>query len=161
MIPAVAWVGSYILSIVVVNWMFVTLPMIPTPMGDWTAANIVVGLVFILRDMAQRQIGHSVIFATLAAGVLTWFTVDPFVATASVTAFLVSEMADWLVFTITKRPLRDRILISSAVSTPLDTLTFLAIMNFLTPAAFTLETVSKLLGAVVVWVILRRLARRA
>lgn len=153
------WVASYIVSIVLTNWMFVTLPMIPTPMGDWTVANIVVGFVFILRDMAQRQLGHYVILATLAAGILTWFTVDPFVATASVTAFLVSETADWIVYSTTKRPLRDRILISSAVSTPLDTVTFLGLMGFLTPASFTLEAVSKFAGAVLVWLILRHRAR--
>src|SRR5690606_11410181 len=129
------WVLSYILSIVLVNWLFVAIPMIPTPMGDWTVANILVGFVFILRDMAQRQLGHYVILATLFAGVLTWFSVDPFVATASVTAFLLSETVDWAVYSVTKRPLRDRILLSSGLSAPVDTLAFLGIMGFLTPAS--------------------------
>ncbi|MGE0214055.1 MAG: VUT family protein [Parvibaculaceae bacterium] len=154
------WVAGYILSIVLVNWLFVAIPMIPTPMGDWTVANVLVGFVFILRDMAQRQLGHYVILATLFAGVLTWFSVDPFVATASVTAFLLSETTDWIVYSVTKRPLRDRILLSSAMSSPVDTLAFLGIMGFLTPASFTLETTSKLLGAIAVWLILRHRARK-
>lgn len=154
------WVAAYVFSIVMVNWLFVAIPMIPTPMGDWSVANILVGFVFILRDMAQRQLGHKVILATLFAGVLTWFSVDPFVATASVTAFLLSETTDWIVYSVTKRPLRDRILFSSAISSPVDTLAFLGIMGFLTPASFTLETASKLVGAVAVWLILRHRARK-
>jgi queuosine precursor transporter len=57
--------------------------------------------------------------------------VDPFIAVASVSAFLVSETADWIVYTVTKRPLRDRILASSAVSSPLDSVVFLGLIGFL------------------------------
>jgi uncharacterized PurR-regulated membrane protein YhhQ (DUF165 family) len=150
------WVAVYIASIVAVNWLFVTLPFIDTPLGAWSAANIVVGLVFVLRDMAQRQLGHFVLLATLAAGFLTYLTVDPAVALASVTAFLASEMADWAVYSFTRRPLESRILLSSAVASPLDTVVFLGMMGFLSPASFSLETASKLAGALVVWILLRR-----
>ena len=150
------WVIGYISSIVVVNWLFVTVPFIATPLGNWSAANLVVGFVFILRDMAQRRLGHYVLLATLVAGILTYFTVQPFVALASVSAFLVSETADWAVYSLTRRPLHDRIVLSSAVGAPLDTVVFLAMMGFLNPASFSLESASKLVGAVIVWIILRR-----
>ena len=155
------WVAAYIASIVVVNWLFVTLPFIPTPWGDWTPANIIVGFVFILRDMAQRQLGHKVMLATATAGAITYFTVDPTVALASVTAFLISETADWAVYSFTKRPLAERILWSSALSAPLDTLVFQHMINILTPAAFSLETVSKMIGAIIVWAWLRRRSQGA
>ena len=112
--------------------------------------------VFVLRDLAQRQIGHYILLATLAAGAMTYMTVNPAVALASVTAFMVSETVDWAVYSFTKRPLESRILLSSSISSPCDTIVFLSMMNFLTPASFTLETTSKIAGAVLVWVMLRR-----
>ena len=39
---------------------------------------------------------------------------------ASAAAFAVSESVDWLVFAITKRPLKDRVLLSCAASAPVD-----------------------------------------
>ncbi len=155
------WTVPYIASIVLVNWLFVTLPMVPTPWGDWTFANIVVGFVFILRDMAQRQLGHYVLLATALGGLLTWLTVDPSVALASVTAFIIAEMADWAVYSFTKRPLHERILWSSALSAPLDTIVFQHMIGILTPAAFSMETTSKMLGAIAVWLVLRRRMRHA
>jgi len=150
------WIACYIVSIIAVNWLFVTLPYIHTPLGEWSGANLVVGFVFVLRDLAQRQIGHYILLATLAAGAMTYMTVNPAVALASVTAFMVSETVDWGVYSFTKRPLEQRILLSSSISSPADTIVFLSMMNFLTPASFTLETASKIAGAVLVWVMLRR-----
>lgn len=153
---SVKWVVAYILAIVLVNWLFSLLPRVHTPVGDWPPASLIVGFVLILRDMAQRQVGHYVVIAMLAAGAITYLMVDPHIAIASVAAFLVSETADWIVFTVTKRPLHDRILASSAVSSPLDSVVFLGLIGFLNPASFVLQTVSKFAGAVVVWVILRQ-----
>ena len=154
------WVAAYVASIVLVNWLFDVLPVIETPLGAWPPASIIVGFVLILRDLAQREVGHYVLLAMLAAGIITYVMVDPFIALASVAAFLVSETADWLVYTVTKRPLRDRILASSAVSSPLDSVVFLGLIGFLSPASFILQSLSKFAGAAVVWAILRHRASR-
>jgi queuosine precursor transporter len=155
------WVAGYVAAIVLVNWLFAALPMVETPFGAWPPASLIVGFVLILRDMAQREVGHYVLIAMLAAGVITYVMVDPFIALASVSAFLVSETADWIVYTLTKRPLRDRILASSAVSSPLDSVVFLGLIGFLSPASFILQTLSKFAGALVIWGILRHRASRA
>lgn len=155
------WVAAYVAAIVLVNWLFDVLPIVETPLGAWPPASIVVGFVLILRDFAQREVGHYVLMAMLAAGVITYFMVDPFIAFASVSAFLVSETADWIVYTVTKRPLRDRILASSAVSSPLDSVVFLGLIGFLSPASFMLQTISKFAGAAVIWAVLRHRASRA
>lgn len=155
------WVAAYVASIVLVNWLFDVLPIIETPLGAWPPASIVVGFVLILRDLAQREIGHYVLIAMLAAGLLTYVMVDPFIAFASVSAFLVSEIADWIVYTVTRRPLRDRILASSAVGSPLDSVVFLGLVGFLSPASFILQTLSKFAGAALVWAILRHRAGHA
>jgi uncharacterized PurR-regulated membrane protein YhhQ (DUF165 family) len=150
------WVALYVISIVAVNWMFLELPAVPTMFGDIYYANFVVGGIFVLRDYAQRQIGHYVLLATLTGGVLTYVMVDPVIATASLTAFFLSETLDWAVYSFTRRPLQQRILVSSVVAAPVDTLTFQWLAGYLTPAAFSLELVSKFIGVAVVWWLLRR-----
>ncbi len=138
-------VGVYIASIVMVNWLFAPAQLVQgvtlwsTPFGDLYLANLVVGFVFVLRDYAQREIGHKILLATLFAGVITYSMVDPAIALASITAFVLSEMADWAIYSFTKRPLQSRILISSLVAVPLDTLAFQHLAGYLTPAAFTTE----------------------
>ncbi|MGA7267932.1 MAG: hypothetical protein WBX21_09240, partial [Aestuariivirga sp.] len=118
------WVAVYVASIVVVNWMFTAIAPWSTPFGDLYLANIVVGAVFVLRDYAQREVGHYVLTFTAVAGAITYVMVDPAIAIASVTAFMLSEMADWAVYSFTKKPIQERILISSLFAVPLDTLAF-------------------------------------
>lgn len=149
------WTALYIGSIVLVNWMFTSIAPWPTALGDLYLANVVVGFVFVLRDYAQREIGHSVLAATAVGGVLTWFMVDPAIAIASITAFILSEMADWGVYYFLRRPLSQRILISSLIAVPLDTLAFQYLAGYLTPAAFATEIASKALGVLLVWYLLR------
>ena len=158
---ALFWVGSYIASILLVNWLFAPAQLVPgvtvwgTALGDLYLANLVVGLVFVLRDYAQREIGHKVLIATLIAGLITYSMVDPTIAVASITAFVLSEMADWAIYSFTRRPLQSRILISSLVAVPLDTVVFQHLAGYLTPAAFTTEVLSKALGVAVVWYLLK------
>lgn len=149
------WVVVYILSIVLVNWLFVAISPWPTVFGDLYLANLVVGFVFVLRDYGQRQVGHKILLATLVAGIITFFMVDKAIALASITAFVLSEMTDWAIYSFTKRPLQQRILLSSLVSVPLDTLAFQYLANYLTPAAFTTEVLSKALGVFIVWYLLK------
>ena len=156
-----ASVGAYIASIIMVNWLFAPAQLVlgvtfwSTPFGDLFLANLVVGFVFVLRDYAQREIGHKILLATLLAGVVTYYMVDPMIALASITAFVLSEMADWAIYSFTKRPLQSRILISSLVAVPLDTLTFQYLAGYLTPAAFSTEVASKALGVAIVWYLLK------
>ena len=149
------WTATYILSIVLVNWLFVVVPGVATPFGEFYLATVVVGFVFVLRDYAQREVGHKILLATLAAGIITWYMTSPALAIASLTAFFISESADWAIFSFTRRPLQQRILISSLISVPLDTLAFLYLSGFLTPISFSTEVVSKAVGVALVWFLLR------
>ena len=153
---AVFWAAIYIGLIVLVNWLFIVVQ--PVDMGGgemWPPVALVVGLIFIARDFAQRVIGHWVLAAMLVAGVLSYFLADPFVAYASVAAFAISELADWLVYSFTKRSFAQRILFSSVLATPLDTIVFLGIMGWLSAPAVLAMTASKLVGALIVWYLVR------
>ena len=151
----------YVALIVVVNWLFTVIDPVVLPGGNiWPPVSLVVGLVFVVRDFAQREIGHWVILAMLIGGGISYFMAGQQVATASVAAFLVSEFLDWAVYSFTKRPLSERILYSSLLGTPIDSTVFLYMAGFGSPVAVAIQTVSKLLGAVVVWWIIRRREQR-
>lgn len=162
------WVGLYVAAIVLLNWLFTPSMSIEgvtqwtTPLGVLYISNIVVGFVFVLRDYAQREIGHKVLLATLLAGILTYFvvrltndqTIAASLAFASIAAFAVSEMTDWAVYSFTKWPLQQRILWSSLASVPLDTVIFQNLAGYYTPAAFIMELLSKAIGVAAVWYLL-------
>lgn len=148
------YVALYIASVVLVNWGFSTFP------GYEWFWSIVVGGVFITRDYCQRAVGHWCIAAMAVAGLLSYWMADPFVAIASVCAFAVAEIVDWIVYSVTKRPLADRILISSSVSTPLDTFVFLSMIGLLSPGLAGLQIASKMIAAVGLWVALKYWVQR-
>ncbi len=162
-VPAAFAVGAYVAFIVLVNWLFVPEQLVEgvtqwstnTWMGTLYLANVIVGFVFVLRDYAQREIGHKVLLATLLAGIPVWYFAGPGLAIASMAAFVLSEMTDWAVYSFTKRPLQNRILLSSMIAVPVDTLAFQHLAGYLTPAAFGTEVLSKALGVAVVWYLLR------
>ena len=150
------YTAIYIVLIVLVNWGFTVTPLIPLPTGDmFPPMSLVVGFVFVSRDFAQREIGHSVIVAMLVGAVLSYFMADPYVALASLVAFLISEGADWAIYTWTKKPFEQRILLSSIASTPIDSAVFLAMIGHLSATAVVFMTLSKMIGAIIIWKIVR------
>jgi len=147
----------YIALIVAVNWGFTVVPLVKMPGGEmWPPMSLVVGFIFVMRDFAQREVGHRVLLAMLIGAALSYVMASPFVALASAAAFLVSELADWLVYTVTKRPLSQRILLSSLIGTPVDSVVFLYGIGHLTSTGVAAMTASKLAGALTVWWLIRR-----
>jgi len=136
---------AYIASVVLINFAFSAAPHLYIIWSAWG------GLVFILRDMVQTRFGHGAIVAMIAALLLSYFTSEPAIALASATAFAISECIDWLVFSITKRPLHDRLWISSALSIPLDTFIFFGLIGALTPGVILTALGSKFAGVTCVW----------
>ncbi len=143
------WLSAYIGSILAINYAFSLFPHLDLVWSCW------VGLVFVLRDMVQVRFGHWALAAMLGGTVLSYLLADPFVATASVAAFAVSELIDWLVFTVTKRPLRDRLWLSAALSVPVDTALFFGMLGVWEPGVWAASLASKLLGVSAVWALMR------
>jgi|TARA_R110001583_G_scaffold161907_1_gene314082 queuosine precursor transporter len=142
---------GYVLSIVLVNIGFVFITPIPLLGEMFPPMSLIVGAIFILRDFAQREIGHRVLGAMAVGAILSYFMADPFIAIASVVAFFISEIVDWAVYTYTKKPLGQRILLSSAIGTPIDSAVFLLILGFFSPLGFLLMTIAKMIAAVAIW----------
>ncbi|QWY83391.1 protein of unknown function DUF165 [Rhizobium phage RHph_X3_2] len=151
-IAGFAFMAIYIATILGVNVGFSFVPMIETPLGLLSPMAVVVGLTFVLRDYAQRYAGHYVLFGMAIGAILSFLLADPFVAFASLAAFTVAEGADYLMYTLTKRPFRDRVLLSSLISTPLDTGVFLLGISGFTWGTFLLMIASKMVAAVIVYI---------
>lgn len=156
------YASLYVASIVLVNWLFAVIPPVVLPGGEvWPPMSLIVGFIFVIRDFAQRAIGHKVLFAMLAGAGVSYFMAGPEIALASMMAFLVGELFDWAVYSYTGRPFSQRILLSSIISTPVDTVVFLYCINMLGIGSILIMTLSKLAGAVVVFWLVRRRERFA
>jgi len=151
------YTALYIVLIAMVNYAFTVVPLVALPDGTlWPPVSLLVGFVFVVRDFAQREVGHKVLLAMLAGAALSYFMAGPQVAIASALAFAVSELADWAIYTFTKRPFAQRVLYSSALGTPIDSIVFLAAIGHLSTAGVAAMTLSKMLGALLVWWMVRR-----
>lgn len=152
---------AYIASVVLVNWLFTVIPPVVLPGGDlWPPTSLVVGFVFVIRDYAQRAIGHKVLPAMFAGAGISYFMAGPEIAFASMTAFFVGELMDWAIYSYTGRPFSQRILLSSVVSTPVDSAVFLYLIGMFGVGSTMIMTLSKLAGALVVFLLVRRREQR-
>lgn len=142
---------AYVATILVLNFGFSYVPMIDFGFGLFSPMAIVAGAVFVVRDFAQREAGHYVLVAMAVAALLTFALASPFVAVASVLAFGASEITDWLLYTVTKKPFHKRVLISSLLSTPVDTAVFLWFIDGMTAGTFLLMVAAKMVAAAVIF----------
>lgn len=148
---------TYIALIAGVNLLFEVTPLIELPGGDlWSPAALVVGFVFVVRDFAQRRVGHHILWAMLAGIAISWFMASPQLALASALAFAIGELADWALYTFTKKPFSQRILFSSILGAPLDSLVFLSLIGIASPASVGIMSLSKLFGAILVFMLVRK-----
>lgn len=161
------WPGLYVALIPLVNWSFTWAPEIAITDGfGFNPVSIAVGLVFVVRDFAQRAIGHRVLLAMGVALGLTLVLAGPELALASGAAFAVAELVDWALFTFTRLPLWKRVWVSSLFAAPVDTVVFLSIASasgahLLTPSSVASWGAGKLVGAAIVAELIRRREHRA
>ncbi len=154
----------YILLIPFINWSFTWAPMVSLPgLAAWAfnPVTIITGLVLVVRDFSQREIGHEVLIAMALALGLTYVTSGGALALASGAAFLISELIDYALFTFTKYKLSTRVLLSSAIAAPVDTTAFLYGASFIREAQLSVPNIvmsvtGKMIGALVIWWIIRR-----
>ena len=159
---------AYVITILGANYVTTTFEMVPVGFGlEATAGTYLIGMLFILRDLIQDVVGKFAVFAAIAVGaVLSFLISSPFIAVASVVAFVLAEVIDFAIYT----PLRKRGYVRAAVASNLvgsvvDTVAFLAVAGFPIMAALTGQIVGKMLVTAVVIlgvrVVQTRQARRA
>lgn len=164
------WTALYVALMPLINWSFAAVPTATIPDnlggGEFQPLAIVTGLVLVARDFAQREIRNWVLAAMLVGLALSTLTSWITIVLASGAAFLISETVDWAVYTFVKRPLSQRVMLSSALSAPLDQVVFIYLASFVVPGIFAWGTImtgiaSKLLGAAIVAAVLARQERQA
>jgi uncharacterized PurR-regulated membrane protein YhhQ (DUF165 family) len=88
---------------------------------------LMIGLALVLRDLVQRRLGRGVALTAIVAGAaLSGAVAPPQLLIASATAFLLSELADFAVYTpLQSRGLVLAVLASSVVGLIADSILFL------------------------------------
>lgn len=156
---SIAWLISYITSIIAANWMTATFGLIGIGFGlAVTAGTFAAGAALILRDGVQQNAGRlTALLAVLVGAAVSAVTSTPAIAVASGVAFLCSELVDMAIFSpLRKRSLPVAVLASSVVSAPVDTVLFLHIAGFgvtwqAVLGQFLVKTVMALLAAARLW----------
>ena len=131
------YLAGFILCIPVANWMIGNVGTVCVPNGPClipvapglTAPSgvLMIGLALVLRDLVQRRLGKLWAVGAIIVGAgLSGLVAPPALVTASVAAFLFSELADFAVYT----PLQERRLVlavfaSGIVGLTIDSLIFL------------------------------------
>ncbi|MEK7530777.1 MAG: VUT family protein [Patescibacteria group bacterium] len=143
----------YVVALFAVMYGFNAFPLlIPIP---FTADQIslwvlIVGTWFILRDYAQRELGHYILLLMSVAVLLGFLTSAPGFALASITAICLSELGDYIVYTFVKGPFTRKVILSSIVGTVTDTLVFFYLADLLVPEkGFQLFTLPALVAGVI------------
>ena len=141
---AIAYFLGFIACIPAANWMIghvgtvCSSPHGPclVPVAPWgpnghplmaPSGVLMIGLALVLRDMVQRRLGRGVALAAVVAGaLLSGAVAPPQLVVASATAFLLSELADFAVYTpLQARGLVLAVLASSVVGLIVDSVLFL------------------------------------
>jgi uncharacterized PurR-regulated membrane protein YhhQ (DUF165 family) len=91
---------------------------------------------------------------------LTFVTSGGALAVASGVAFLISELIDYALFTLTSYKLSTRVLLSSSLAAPVDTVAFLYGASFIRDAQLTIPNISmsiigKMFGAIIIWALIK------
>ncbi len=136
-IEGYAYLLAFTACIPMANWMIGNVGLTCVPQGPCLipvapklmapSGVLMVGLALVLRDLVQRRLGRLwAVAAILAGAVLSAVVAPTALVVASGTAFLLSEMADFAVYT----PLQERrfvlaVFASSALGLVVDSIVFL------------------------------------
>jgi len=126
---ALAAVG-FVASILLANWLTTKFGFVSVGFGfTATAGTFAAGFALALRDATQDTLGRWPVVAVIVTGAALSFAVaDPFIAVASATAFLVSEMTDFAIYTpLRKRTWAGAVIASNTVGAIIDTAIFIGI----------------------------------
>jgi uncharacterized PurR-regulated membrane protein YhhQ (DUF165 family) len=100
----IAAVTGYIATIFAANWLIEHVGIVNVGFGLMAPAGVfAAGLALTLRDVVQVTLGRVAVVAAIIVGASLSYLVSPAFAVASGTAFLLSELADFAVYTPLER----------------------------------------------------------
>ncbi|MBP7063340.1 VUT family protein [Ferrovibrio sp.] len=127
-VPAANWLIGNVGSVCIPKGPCL-IPVAPGPNGAITAPSgvLMIGAALVLRDLVQRRLGKGWSVVAIALGAaLSAFIAPPALVIASMMAFLLSELADFAVYTpLQRRGLVRAVLLSSLAGLAVDSVVFL------------------------------------
>jgi hypothetical protein len=122
---------AFVAVVVAANWTTNELGVVTWLGLTATAGTWFAGFAFVARDATQEAGGIKWVAAAILAGVVVSAVFNPRLALASCVAFLLSEAADYAIYTpLRKRGKTRAALASNVVGAVVDSLIFLAIAGF-------------------------------
>jgi queuosine precursor transporter len=121
------WIAAYVATIWLANWAITTFGLVPVAPGLMAPAGVFfAGLALSLRDAVQDHHGRGWVVAGILGGAALSAWLSGPLALASGVAFLLSELADFAVYTpIRRRGWAIAVLASNAVGLVVDSMLFL------------------------------------
>jgi len=116
--------------------------------GAWTPWVMANGLFLVLRDFCQRELGHQKVLLAMAAVITISVTINPGFFIVTLAGIIAGETIDWLVYTYSKRPFGQRILLSSLISAPVETVVIIGLIDFLQLLPFSIFGVGSILTGI-------------
>lgn len=117
----------YLGSILIANWLVIQFGIIKFAGLTFPAGAAAIGLTFSARDLVQRRWGKWRCWIWMLIASLITLIFNTQIAVASMSAFLISEATDWIIFTLTKGNIGKRIFYSNLLGIPLDSIVFVGI----------------------------------
>ncbi len=136
-IEGLVFLIGFIACIPIANWMIGNVGTFCVPNGpclipvapglDAPSGVLLIGLALVLRDLVQRRLGKTVVLGAIVVGAgLSGLVAPAALVVASVAAFLLSELADFAVYTpLQERRLITAVVLSSVVGLVIDSIVFL------------------------------------
>jgi uncharacterized PurR-regulated membrane protein YhhQ (DUF165 family) len=149
--------AAFVAVVVAANWLTATLGLVTWLGLIATAGTWLAGFAFVARDYLQEAGGARWVIPAILLGAVISAAFSPTLALASGVAFLVSELADFAVYTPLRRSGRTRAaLASNVVGAVVDSVLFLWLAGF--PLSGTATQVLVKVGTTTVFVLGVRLA---
>jgi len=110
-----------------------------------------VGALFVFRNFAQRELGHWVIIPMIIAGIISHYVAT--MENATLFAFIAGELTDMVLYTYLRKRLLQRMFWAAIISSPVDSIVFLYMIDNLTLFTVFMLTIVKVIVVIVMLLI--------
>lgn len=145
----------YLGSIVIANLLVHTMGIVSLFGLSFPAGTVAIGLTFSARDFVQERYGKFGCWAWMLLASVITLAFNRQLALASVSAFVIAECCDWVIYTRAGGGFEKRLLLSNLISTPLDSAVFVLLAFGPVWPAIWGQTIVKLLSSMLVLPLIR------